>query len=198
MNFADDFTLKNWNTLKDKEWHFSSIKINISDWEWGPTTQETITWTEILIYVTFCRQLAALITHSVSCATIRRKSLHFTYIPLTLLYGMYWCTSFRLHWIIQHLDCCRLTFVLLLAKDFKKKWRYHFFENIIIGIQQMICVAYLIQILKKIATYVVFCVQGASFFAVYLHISIPITYIYILTTKTWIENVNGQWRRSTK
>ena len=28
-------------------------------------------------------------------------------------------------------------------------------------------------------SYVVFCVQGASFFAVYLHISIPITYIYL-------------------
>ena len=133
--FADDFTSK-----IETPWRIKNDILVVQSkliFQTENVNQETITWTEILIYVTFCRQLAALITHSVSCATIRRKSLHFSYIPLTLLYGMYWCTSFRLHWIIQHLDCCRLTFVLLLTKDLKKNGDITFFENIIIGIQQM-------------------------------------------------------------
>ena len=135
--------------------------------------------------MTFCRQLAALITHSVSCATIRRKSLHFTYIPLTLLYGMYWCTSFRLHWIIQHLDCCRLTFVMLLTKDLKKKWRYHFFWKYNNWHSANVCVAYLIQILKKIATW---------FFAFKAQISLQYTYIFRFQLHIYTYHQNLNWK----
>ena len=144
--------------------------------------------------MTFCRLAGCSLIHSVSCATFRRKSLHFTSLwHYYIIYGMYWCTCVLQHWIIQHLDCRQHCCCwALTAEDLKNG---NIFQNII-GIQQWCSLPYPN---SQKNSYVVFFVQGASFFAVYLqlHISIPITYIY-LPQKTWIENVNGQWRRSKK
>ena len=81
-------------------------------------------------------------------------------------------------------------------KRLKKKWRYHFFWKYNNWHSANVCVACLIQILKKKAIRGFLRSRRKSLCSILTYFDS--NYIYILTTKTWIENLNGKWRRSTK